>query len=383
MVKLRVALSEQRDASYDILIGRGLFVELPALVKAACPASRYAVITDSHVAKLYGEQVMARCHDAALQAQLFEFPAGERNKTRETWATLSDRMLAARFGRDSAVVALGGGVVGDVAGFVAATYLRGIPYVQVPTTLLAMIDSSIGGKTGVDVSAGKNLLGAFHQPCLVVADLDVLGSLSAPQLAAGMAEAVKHGVIADRHYFDALEREHAAVTTREAGALERVVRRSVEIKAEVVAADEREAGRRAILNFGHTVAHAIEATAQFATLHGEAVAIGMAYEARLAEAIGIAEPGTADRVRRLLERYNLPLGLPESATADTLVAAMHLDKKARAGALRFALPQAIGRMHADGKSWTVAAPESVVREVLRGTAAPARAGGGGRPGRPA
>ena len=376
MVKVRVALSEQRDASYDILIGRGLFAELPTLVKAACPASRYAVITDSHVAKLYGEQVMARCHDAALQAQLFEFPAGERNKTRETWATLSDRMLAARFGRDSAVVALGGGVVGDVAGFVAATYLRGIPYVQVPTTLLAMIDSSIGGKTGVDVSAGKNLLGAFHQPCLVVADLDVLGSLSAPQLAAGMAEAVKHGVIADRHYFDALEREHAAVTTREAGALERVVRRSVEIKAEVVAADEREAGRRAILNFGHTVAHAIEATAQFATLHGEAVAIGMAYEARLAEAIGIAEPGTADRVRRLLERYNLPLGLPESATADTLVAAMHLDKKARAGALRFALPQAIGRMHADGKSWTVAAPESVVREVLRGTAG--QAGPGGR-----
>src|SRR5205814_8963924 len=175
-------------------------------------------------------------------------------------------------------------------------------------------------------------------------DLAVLGSLSAPQLAAGMAEAVKHGVIADRHYFDALEREHAAVTTGEAGALERVVRRSVEIKAEVVAADEREAGRRAILNFGHTVAHAIEATAQFATLHGEAVAIGMAYEARLAEAIGIAEPGTADRVRRLLERYNLPLGLPESATADTLVAAMHLDKKARAAALRVAPPQATRRM---------------------------------------
>jgi len=365
-VTIRVALAAPRDASYDILIGGGLLADLPARLKVACPASRYAVITDSHVAKLLGDHVVARFHDATLQAQLFEFPAGEWNKTRETWATLSDRMLAARFGRDSAVVALGGGVVGDLAGFVAATYLRGIPCVQVPTTLLAMIDSSIGGKTGVDVPAGKNLLGAFHQPRLVVADLDVLGSLPPAQLAAGMAEAVKHGVIADRQYFDTLEQEHGAVTAREAGALERVVRRSVEIKAEVVAADEREAGRRAILNFGHTVAHAIEATAKFATPHGEAVAIGMAYEARLAEALGIAEAGTANRVQRLLERYNLPLDLPASATVDALVAAMQLDKKARESAVRFALPQAIGRMHADGKSWTVAASEDVVRDVLGG-----------------
>jgi len=368
MVKIRVAISEQRDASYDILIGRGLLADLPALVKAACPASGYAVITDSHVAKLYGEKLVARCHDAKLHVELFAFPAGEWNKTRETWASLSDRMLGRHFGRDSAVIALGGGVAGDVAGFVAATYLRGIPYVQIPTTLLAMIDSSIGGKAGVDVPAGKNLLGAFHQPRLVVADLDVLGSLAAPQLAAGMAEAVKHGVIADRQYFDALEQEHRAVAAREAGALERVVRRSVEIKAAVVAADEREAGRRAILNFGHTVGHAIEATAKFATLHGEAVAIGMAYEARLAEALGIAEPGTADRVQRLLERYNLPLELPESATEDALVAAMRLDKKAREGTVRFALPQAIGRMFADGTNWTVAAPEDVLRDVLRGAA---------------
>ena len=368
---IRVALTEQRDASYDILIGRGLLADLPALVKAACPASRYAVLTDSHVAQLYGEKLVARCHDATLQAHLFEFPAGEQSKTRETWAAISDGLFATQFGRDSAVIALGGGVVGDLAGFVAATYLRGIPCVQVPTTLLAMIDSSIGGKAGVDVPAGKNLLGAFHQPRLVVADLDVLGSLPPPQLAAGMAEAVKHGVIADRQYCDALERDHEAVTAREAGALERVVRRSVEIKAEVVAADEREAGRRAILNFGHTVGHAIEATAKFTTLHGEAVAIGMAYEARLAEALGIAEPGTADRVRRLLARYNLPLELPESATADALVRAMQLDKKARQGTVRFALPAAIGRMHADGKSWTVAAPERVVREVLGGRAGPA------------
>ena len=368
MVTIPVALPAPGATAYEIRLGRGLLADLPALLQQACPASRYAVITDSHVAPLYGQQVVARLHDATVPAELFEFPAGEWNKTRETWTTLSDRMLAAHIGRDAAVIALGGGVVGDLAGFVAATYLRGVPYVQVPTTLLAMIDSSIGGKTGVDVPAGKNLLGAFHQPRLVVADLDVLRSLPVPQLAAGMAEAVKHGVIADERYFEVLEREHRAVAAKEPGVLEQVVRRSVEIKAEVVAADEREAGRRAILNFGHTVGHAIEATSKFATLHGEAVAIGMAYEARLAEALGIAERGLGDRIRRLLECYRLPLELPESASADALVGAMRLDKKARAGSVRFALPRAIGRMHVDGSNWTVSAPEDVVRQVLGGEA---------------
>lgn len=366
MVRVRVSLTEQRDASYEIVIGRGVLADLPSLLEAACPADRYAVITDSHVAALYGERVVTGLRNRALHVELLEFPAGEWNKTRETWAALSDRMLARQFGRDAAVIALGGGVVGDVAGFVAATYLRGVPCVQVPTTLLAMIDSSIGGKTGVDVPAGKNLLGAFHQPRLVLADLDALASLSAQQLAAGMAEAVKHGVIADAAYFATLERDAGAIAAREPGALERVVARSVELKAGVVAADEREAGCRAILNFGHTVGHAIEATAKFAALHGEAVAIGMAFEARLAEALSIAEPGTAAHICRMLARYGLPLELPETATADALIAAMQLDKKSREGTVRFALPQAIGRMYGDGRSWTVAAPVDLVREILAG-----------------
>jgi len=367
-VTIRVALAEQRHASYDILIGRGLLAKLPALVRDACPAARYVVITDSHVNALHAGHVVAALRDAKLPGDLLEFPAGEWNKTRETWAALADRMLALECGRDCAVIALGGGVVGDVAGFVAATYLRGVPYVQVPTSLLAMIDSSIGGKTGVDVPAGKNLLGAFHQPRLVIADLDVLGTLPPVQLAAGMAEAVKHGAIADAAYFAFLEQETAAITARDPAALERLVRRSVEIKAEVVAADEREAGRRAILNFGHTVGHAIEATAKFAVLHGEAVAIGMACEARLAARLGIAAPGTADRVCALLERYGLPLERPATGTVDDLIAAMHHDKKARAGAVRFALPRAVGEMQGDGKTgWTVAVPEQAVREALGAT----------------
>ena len=365
---VRVPLREQRDASYDILIGPGVIAQLPALLRKYCPAAGYAVISDSHVGKLYGDELVKQVSGVpkghgGCQVELFTFPAGEWNKTRETWASLSDRMLAAHFGRDCAVIALGGGVVGDVAGFVAATYLRGVPYVQVPTSLLAMIDSSIGGKTGVDVAAGKNLLGAFHQPRLVVADLALLASLPPVQLSAGLAEAVKHGVIADAEYFAFLESQHAAILAKDAAALERVVRRSVEIKAAVVAEDEREAGRRAILNFGHTVAHAIEATAKFEALHGEAVAIGMAYEARLAEALGIAAKGTAKRIVRALECYRLPVVRPDGASVDELIEAMRGDKKVRGGEIRFALPKGIGGMYQkDG--WTVPVDERNIRESL-------------------
>lgn len=367
MVTIHVPIREQRDASYDIVVGRGLLDDLAKPVRSACPAARYAIISDSHVAQIYGARTMAAFRNAGVPAELFEFPSGEWNKTRDTWARLCDRMLEAELGRDAAVVALGGGVVGDVAGFVAATYLRGVPYVQVPTTLLAMLDSSIGGKTGIDVPAGKNLLGAFQQPRLVVADLDVLGTLPRVQLAAGMAEAVKHGVIADADYFAFLESTHASVMACEPAAIERLVKGSMEIKAGVVTADEREQGRRAILNFGHTVAHAIEATAKFAILHGEAVAIGMTYEARLAETLGIAASGTANRIRALLARLALPLERPREAPVPELLAAMRLDKKARAGAVRFALPRAIGAMHRDtAGGWTVAAPEAVIRATLEG-----------------
>jgi 3-dehydroquinate synthase len=368
VVTIRVPLVEQRDASYDILIGAGLIGQLGTILAEYCPAAAYAVISDSHVGKIFGEAAVQRLSAVGYRAELLTFPAGEWNKTRDTWASLSDRMLAARFGRDCAVIALGGGVVNDVGGFVAATYLRGVPLVQVPTTLLAMIDSSIGGKTGVDVPAGKNLLGAFHQPRVVVADPELLGSLSSVQLAAGLAEALKHGVIADAEYFAFLESEYAAIFAKHAPALEQVVRRSVEIKAAVVAQDEREKGKRAILNFGHTIGHAIEATSKYEVLHGEAVAIGMVYEGRLAEALGIATLGTAQRIKSALERLNLPVQRPDASAVDDLVAAMRADKKVRAGEIRLALPRAIGVAHGDDENgWTVPAPEVTIRQVLVNT----------------
>jgi 3-dehydroquinate synthase len=367
VVTVRVPLLEQRggDASYDILIGSGLTGEVHQILTRYAPASAYAVISDSHVGKLYGEGLVRQLSAIGHRAELFEFPAGEWNKNRDTWASLSDRMLAAHFGRDCAVLALGGGVVNDLAGFVAATYLRGVSLVQIPTSLLAMIDSSIGGKTGVDVPAGKNLLGAFHQPRVVIADLNLLGSLTSVQLSAGLAEAVKHGVIADAEYFTFLEREYAAIFAKDARALQRVVQRSVQIKAEVVARDEREAGKRAILNFGHTVGHAIEATSKYEVMHGEAVAIGMVYESRLAESLGIAASGTAQRVATALERLNLPLERPDGSQVDDLIGAMRADKKVRDGKIRLALPREIGVAHGDDAGgWTVAVDESSLRQVL-------------------
>lgn len=357
---VRVAFPAGSATAYDVRIGRGLHAELPVILADRCPASRYAVVTDSTVERLYARRIA----DAA-GAELVSFPAGEARKTRETWAAVTDRLLELRFSRDGAVIAVGGGVVGDLAGFVAATYHRGIPYVQVPTTVLAMIDASIGGKTGVDTPFGKNLVGAFHHPRVVVDDLDTLASLPAGEFSAGLAEAVKHGVVADGAYFDWIESAADLIAKRDDAALERLVARSVEIKASIVTEDHADAGRRAVLNFGHTVGHAIEAASGFAMLHGHAVAAGMVHEARLAEIVGAAPSGLAERVKALLVRFGLPTERPAGASVEQLIGLMRGDKKARAGDLRFVLPTGVGQMVSDERGgWTVSAPASAVRQAL-------------------
>lgn len=364
MSSIHVAIRESRDASYDVVVGQGVIDGLPALLAARCAASRYAVIADHRVAELHGARLLAILTAAGVDSRLFTFPAGEWNKTREQWIDLTDQMLAAKFGRDSAVIAFGGGVAGDLAGFVAATYHRGIPCAQLPTSLLAMIDSSVGGKTGVDVPAGKNLVGAFQQPRVVVADVAWLATLPRTQLSAGMAEAIKHGAILDAAYFASLA-DAAPCLARDLGRLEDVVRRSVEIKASVVSSDERETGRRQILNFGHTIGHALETLSGFDLLHGEAVAVGMAVEARLAEETGIATRGTADAIIDLLKRYRLPCTIPEGISAERLVESMRADKKVRAGRIRFALPQKIGGMAQSGDgAWTVEVESEVLAKVI-------------------
>ena len=352
------------EASYDVALGDGLLDDLPALLRESCPAACYTVISDATVAPLYAERI-AKHLDQSTTCRLLTFPAGEAQKTRATWTDLTDQMLAFGTSRDSAIVAVGGGVVGDMAGFVAATYLRGIPIVQVPTTLLAMIDSSIGGKTGVDTSAGKNLVGAYHQPRLVVADVATLSSLPAGQFACGVAEALKHGAIADPVYFQRIGDNHTRIVERDPEALVELIRGSIAIKADVVAEDEREAGRRAVLNFGHTVAHALEADTSYGILHGEAVATGMVLEAELGTALGITEKATAPALRSAIERFHLPATLPAHADPAGLLARMLHDKKVRDGEIRFTLLKHLGQIaRTEEGQWTHPVEQAPIAALL-------------------
>lgn len=348
---------------YPVLVGPGLLEELPALLGEHAPAHRYALIADATVASIYGDGLRDRLSDAGLTCDLLTFPAGEASKSRATWSELTDRMLAAGIGRDGAVVALGGGVTGDLAGFVAATYLRGVPVVQLPTSLVAMIDSAVGGKTGVDVPSGKNLVGAFHPPRLVVADTSTVATLPRAERAQGLIEAFKHGAIVDDAYLDRLERDVAVLLDGEEGATTAAVLRSVEIKAAVVSEDEREGGLREILNFGHTLGHALEAQAQYRLPHGTAVGAGMVLEARLGEALGVTAAGTGDRLARIVERMGLPLAPLPVADARASLAFVRADKKARQGRARYVLLERIGRVARDGR-WSREVPEDVVERVV-------------------
>ena len=346
--------------SYPVYVEPGVLGRLEQLGADHLDRARTVLIADSNVIALLQSGRLGR---NPWTGPALTCPAGEGSKTRDQWARLTDALLADGFGRDSGIIALGGGVAGDLAGFVAATYMRGLPCLQVPTSLLAMLDASVGGKTGVDTPQGKNLIGAFHPPAAVVADPRALATLPERDYRGGMAEAVKHGLIADAGYFGWIEAEADALRRRDDAALTRLVRRSVEIKAEVVSGDERESGRRAILNAGHTVAHALERVTDYALPHGEAVALGLVAESALAEAIGAATPGLARQVSALLERLGLPVRLEQPLDPDRLIAAMASDKKNRSARLRFALPSRLGAMGAGGQ-WTQEAPEPALRSAL-------------------
>jgi 3-dehydroquinate synthase len=343
-------------------VGRGALDRLCDELFTDPPGRPVIVVSDSNVAPLYGEPLRRRLVDAGLDAHLCTFPAGEAHKTRQTKAALEDRLLELAVGRDTALVAVGGGVTGDIAGFVAATWHRGVPVVQVPTTLLAMADAALGGKTAVDAPGGKNLIGAFHQPLSVWADVSTLATLPADELQAGFSEVVKAAVIADPALFRWLEDESDALLGRDEEALEHAVERCLRIKARVVARDEREAGRRAVLNFGHTVGHAVEAASGYRIRHGHAVAIGMVAEARLAVSASGFPQASVGRLERLLGAFGLPVTWPPQVDLDEAVGATRRDKKARAGRVRYSLPRKIGRM-APGDDVTTVVAESALRSA--------------------
>ena len=322
----------------------GAVTDLRALIDERHPGARVAVISDDNVANALGSPLPSATH--------ITFPAGEAHKSRETWGRLTDQLLAARFDRRTVIVAFGGGVTTDLAGFVAATLLRGVPWIAVPTTTLAMLDAAVGGKTGVDTAAGKNLVGAFHPPGAVICDPLLLATLPEPNFREGLAEAVKHAATLDDQYGEWLLGHAGAIMARDTATLESLIRRSVELKADVVGEDEREHDRRVVLNAGHTVAHALERATDYAMPHGEAVAIGLVVETRVAERCHIAAPGTADRIAELLRALGLPIDAPRGLDRLRILDAMHADKKNRDGVVHASMVASFGTMARDGESWT-------------------------------
>jgi 3-dehydroquinate synthase len=359
METLSVALAER---SYPIHIGPGL-IDSSALYAPHLSGGRAAIVTNDVVGPLYLPRVRKALEHAGASVVSITVDDGEQAKRWQNIDSICDAMLEARCGRDTLLVALGGGVVGDLAGFVAAVYQRGIPFLQVPTTLLAQVDSSVGGKTAINHARGKNMIGAFHQPRAVIADVTVLDTLPERELRAGLAEVVKHGLALDSDFVDWLERNVEKLLARQRDALIYAVRRCCELKAEIVAEDEREAGKRALLNFGHTFGHAIESAAGYGVwLHGEAVAAGMVMAAELSVRLGLMAGRDLERVRKLIARAGLPVAGP-ALSPDRLLELMAVDKKAAHGKIRFVLLESIGRAQVQGD----VDPEMVRKAILAAT----------------
>ncbi|MBW2983715.1 3-dehydroquinate synthase [Candidatus Woesearchaeota archaeon] len=360
MQKVRVKLRKQADNSYDILIGSGLLSKVPSDLKKSKLGNKYAIITDTNVEKLYAKDFLRNFVMNRLDTYLLRFNAGEQQKNRQTKAYLEDELIDFNFTRDSVVIALGGGVVGDIAGFVAATFNRGIPYVQVPTTLLAMVDSSIGGKVAIDHPLGKNLVGAFHQPKKVFIDLDILKTLPKREILNGLAEIIKHAVIADKEFFGFLDKNMEKILSADSKLMEKTIKRACEIKARVVEADEKESGLRKILNFGHTIGHAVEALTNFQISHGEAVSIGMVKEAQLAKELELISQKDVDKIKAILEKAGASTKLPIGIRHKDIIKKTLLDKKVRGGKVEYSLPLRIGKV-----KHGIPVPDKIVSKVIK------------------
>lgn len=329
--------------SYKIYIGENILSQLGEMIKGLVPGKQLLLVTNPTVRELYGATIMHSLEQAGYTVVVNEVPDGEQSKAPEIAARLYDCAFDAGLDRQCGIVALGGGVIGDLAGFVAATYMRGIHFIQVPTTLLAQVDSSVGGKVAVNHPRGKNIIGCFYQPRLVLSDIAVLRSLPEREYRAGMAEVIKYGIIWDSDFFNFLEHNQDRIKVMETGALEHIVRASCFIKARVVEQDETEQGLRAILNLGHTFGHALEALTHYREyVHGEAVAVGMVIASRVAEKMGLLKPAESARIEALISAFGLPVTFTGLLVED-IIASMYHDKKVLAGKIRFVIPDAVGQ----------------------------------------
>jgi len=358
MEEIRVNLGER---SYGIVIGSGMLDEIGEKLKTFPLSPKIALVSNPTVFGLYGERILNSMRNARFDCLTVLIDDGEEHKNLISLQHIYNELLKHRLDRSSALIALGGGVIGDITGFAASTYMRGIAYMQVPTTLLAQVDSSVGGKTGVNHDLGKNMIGTFWQPGLVWIDVETLKTLPGKEMLAGLAEVIKYGVIYDGELFDFLDAQKNNILNLQEKALIHIIQRSCEIKADVVSKDEREAGLRAILNYGHTIGHAVETVTRYTHyLHGEAVAIGMHLEAMLAHRLGFISQDTVGRIKKLIQAYGLPSELPSGVDRGELLSAMQLDKKATAGNLTFVLPEKIGSVKIEKKI-----DEQVLRDVLK------------------
>lgn len=350
------------ERSYPLDIGQGLLGCVAEICLPKVHPTSVAILSHPRLMRLYGGPVAAGFRSAGIPTHCISVPSGERFKTLRTVERVCRELVQCELDRKSLLVAVGGGVLGDVCGFVAASYLRGISFVQVPTTLLAQVDASIGGKTGVDLPEGKNLIGAFHQPKAVIIDTETLRTLPARELRSGLAEVAKYGIISDDQLFGDLERSVPQLLRRDAGILEQIIGRSCEIKAEVVGQDEREQGLRAILNFGHTIGHALEAvTAYRRYKHGEAVSIGMVSACFIGEEAGVTPREVTAAVRSLLSRFRLPVDFPADIDPDSVISATARDKKRVGGAVSYILAERIGRVRIVSDLSTQLVRRAVVR----------------------
>lgn len=349
------------DKSYDILIGPGILSELGPMLEEFQPGGNFVMVTDSNVEDYLGMDLLNLMEASGAGVSMLSFAAGEESKSMETVVDLARRMVQAGADRSTIILALGGGVVGDMAGFLASIYMRGIPFIQIPTTLLAQVDSSVGGKTGVDLPDGKNLLGTFTQPLRVYADIGVLCTLPAQELRNGLAEVIKYGMIWSPELFSMLEKKWWDVINLEPHTTAEIVKQSCEIKAHVVARDEKEGGLRRILNFGHTIGHAVEASSDYRIPHGEAVAMGMMAVTRISHNRDMVSGEEVERLNALLEKFRLPRTIPDFVSEDSIIRLIHHDKKVKNGRVHFVLGSGIGK--------TVIADDVNSEEVARAVAA--------------
>ena len=363
----QVELKKVVDDSYDIEVGRSLAGKLVQDLQHGLMGSlrRFALITDSNVESLYAQPICRLLTEAGFSGEVFAFPAGEKSKTREMKAMLEDRMLQAGFRRDCFVLAVGGGVVSDLAGFLAGTYGRGVPFINYATSLLAAADASVGGKTAVDTPLATNLIGLFYQPKKVYIDIDCWSTLPGREIASGLAETIKHACLADADFFAYLEKHMEEIRAVSPDACEHIARRNCEIKYRVVMKDERESGLREVLNLGHTVGRAIETLSGYRLLHGEAVSIGLVAECALSVRLGLMTGEEASRVKALLSRAGLPVRIPEETDREALVRKLYTDKKVRNGCLRFVVQKGIGQI-AEFRPGVFATEvsEDIARELL-------------------